>query len=97
MTWPLKLPTVIPSVDGSRHRLSIEAMMPCSRSCGGICCRAADCRWGDRTSRQLRSMHSTPGRSPKRALRSAVTMVRLVAAAVAAMIKSCAPRWVPDR
>jgi len=47
--------------------------------------------------RQLRSMHSTPGRSPKRALRSVVMITRFLAAAVAAMIRSCARRWVPAR
>jgi hypothetical protein len=42
-------------------------------------------------------MHSTPGRSPKRALRSPVRTTRPVEAAVAAMIKSCAPRLAPSR
>ena len=53
----------------------------------------------DRTAATARQpwMHATPGRSPKRALRSAVMIVRFVAAAVAAMIRSCAPRRVPSR
>lgn len=39
----------------------------------------------------------TPGRSPKDALPSCVTSKRAVAAAVAAMIRPCAPRGLPCR
>ncbi len=39
----------------------------------------------------------TPGSSPKRALASWLRIVRPVSAACAAMIRSCAPRAVPDR
>ena len=39
----------------------------------------------------------TPGSSPKRAFMSRLTTVRPVSAACAAMIRSCAPRAVPER
>jgi hypothetical protein len=42
-------------------------------------------------------MAVTPGRSPKRAFASRLTMIRPVSAACAAMIRSCAPRGVPVR
>ena len=46
---------------------------------------------------QVTTMQSTPGRSLKFAPRSVVRTVRLVATAVAAIIRSCAPRLVPVR
>jgi len=46
---------------------------------------------------QITTMQSTPGRSGKFALRSVVRTMRLVARAVAAIIRSCALRLVPLR
>ena len=46
---------------------------------------------------QVTTMHSTPGRSWKFALRSVVRTMRFVATAVAAIIRWWAPRLVPLR